>query len=161
MVPTNSCAASEIHEAASFAVKGGAETIRDFLEVANIEMAASVYTGMTGEAVALPTETTRAVEPPECRIARLFDTHHQRLYRLARRMAATAEDARDVVQETFLRAARSPGSVPDGAQPEEAWLVRVLVNVCRATDGGSVRPAPASALRRRCGRSLRAIRNDC
>ena len=128
---TNSCAASEIHAAASFPVKGGAETVRDFLEVANIEMAAGVYTGMTGEAVALPTETTRAVEPAECRIARLFDTHHQRLYRLARRMAATAEDARDLVQETFLRAARSPGSVPHGAQPEEAWLVRVLVNVCR------------------------------
>ena len=98
----------------------------------NIEMAVGVYTSMTGEAVALPTETTRAAtETPECRIARLFDTHHQRLYRLARRMAATAEDARDLVQETFLRAARSPASVPEGAQPEEAWLVRVLVNVCR------------------------------
>ena len=95
-------------------------------------MTAGVYTGMIGEAVALTTETTRAAaETAECRIARLFDAHHQRLYRLARRMAATAEDARDLVQETFLRAARSPASVPEGAQPEEAWLVRVLVNVCR------------------------------
>ena len=95
-------------------------------------MAAGVYTGMTGEAVALPTKAANATaETAECRIARLFDAHHQRLYRLARRMAATTEDARDLVQETFLRAARSPGSVPQGAQPEEAWLVRVLVNVCR------------------------------
>jgi RNA polymerase sigma-70 factor (ECF subfamily) len=46
-------------------------------------------------------------------------------------MVGTTEDARDLVQETFLRAARSPNSVPEGAQPEEAWLVRVLVNVCR------------------------------
>jgi RNA polymerase sigma-70 factor (ECF subfamily) len=95
-------------------------------------MAAGVYTDMTGEAVALPSKaTSAAAETAESRIARLFDAHHQRLYRLARRMAATAEDAHDLVQETFLRTARSPGSVPDGAQPEEAWLVRVLVNVCR------------------------------
>jgi RNA polymerase sigma-70 factor (ECF subfamily) len=116
------------------------ETDRDFLEPANTVMAAGVYTGMTGaldsaragEAVALPTKAaSAAAETAECRVARLFDAHHQRLYRLARRMAATTEDARDLVQETFLRAARSPGSVPDGAQPEEAWLVRVLINVCR------------------------------
>ena len=95
-------------------------------------MPACVYTGMTGEAVALPTKAANAAaETAECRIARLFDAHHQRLYRLARRMAPTTDDARDLVQETFLRATRSPGSVPEGAQPEEAWLVRVLVNVCR------------------------------
>ncbi len=112
--------------------KGDGETVGDFLEAANIEMAAGVYTGMTGEAVALPTKAANAAaETAECRIARLFDAHHQRLYRLARRMVSTTEDARDLVQETFLRAARSPNSVPEGAQPEEAWLVRVLVNVCR------------------------------
>ena len=106
--------------------------VGDFLEAANTVMAASVCTDMTGEAVALPTKAANAAaETAECRIARLFDAHHQRLYRLARRMAATTEDARDLVQEAFLRAARSPGSVPDGAQAEEAWLVRVLVNVCR------------------------------
>jgi RNA polymerase sigma-70 factor (ECF subfamily) len=65
------------------------------------------------------------------RLGVLFDVHHQRLYRLARRMARDADDARDLVQETFLRAARSPSAIPVGAGREEAWLVRVLVNHCR------------------------------
>lgn len=65
------------------------------------------------------------------RLARLFDTHHARLYSLARRMTASTDAARDVVQDTFLRAARSPGSIPHGPSQEEAWLVRVLVNICR------------------------------
>ena len=65
------------------------------------------------------------------RLSRLFDAHHDRLYRLARRMTDSADAARDAVQDTFLRAARSPQSVPDGMPQEEAWLVRVLVNVCR------------------------------
>ena len=65
------------------------------------------------------------------RLARLFDTHHERLFRLARRLSADREEARDLVQETFLRAARRPSSVPDGDQPGEAWLVRILVNLCR------------------------------
>lgn len=65
------------------------------------------------------------------RLARLFDAHHERLFRLARRMSSDREEARDLVQETFLRAARKPAAVPDGDQPGEAWLVRTLVNLCR------------------------------
>ena len=65
------------------------------------------------------------------RLGALFDAHQPRLFRLARRLAGSAEDARDLVQETFLRAARSPESVPDGSSHEEAWLVRVLINICR------------------------------
>ena len=65
------------------------------------------------------------------RLGSLFDAHHQRLYRLARRMAGDGETARDLVQETFLRAARSPGTIPSDPAAEEAWLVRVLVNLCR------------------------------
>jgi RNA polymerase sigma-70 factor (ECF subfamily) len=84
---------------------------------------------MTGEAtVATANHEAEAVAD---RLGTLFDAHHQRLYRLARRMARSADEARDLVQDAFLRAARAPGSVPVGASAEEAWLVRVLVNLCR------------------------------
>jgi RNA polymerase sigma-70 factor (ECF subfamily) len=65
------------------------------------------------------------------RLAALFDVHHERLYRLARRLVPNADDALDLVQETFLKAARTPASVPAGGADEEAWLVRVLVNIRR------------------------------
>jgi RNA polymerase sigma-70 factor, ECF subfamily len=65
------------------------------------------------------------------RLSALFDAHHDRLYRLARRLAPSVDDALDLLQETFLRAARSPNAVPRGATSEEAWLVRVLINVRR------------------------------
>ena len=70
-------------------------------------------------------------EDPTDRLARLFDSHHERLFRLARRLTSSREEARDLVQEAFLRAARRPGSVPRGESPEEAWLVATLVNLCR------------------------------
>jgi RNA polymerase sigma-70 factor (ECF subfamily) len=70
-------------------------------------------------------------DDPEARVAALFDAHHQRLFRLARRLARPPEDPADVVQETFLRAARAPHRVPFGPASEEAWLVRVLINVCK------------------------------
>src|ERR1700720_1200945 len=70
---------------------------------------------------------TDAVE----RLARLFDAHYDRLYRLARRLTASADDALDLVQETFLKAARFPKSIPVGTTNEEAWLVRVLINIRR------------------------------
>jgi len=68
---------------------------------------------------------------PGDRLAALFDAHHERLYRLARRLAPHADEALDLVQEAFLRAARSPGAIPAGATNEEAWLVRVLINIRR------------------------------
>ena len=72
-----------------------------------------------------------AVGNPVERLATLFDVHYDRLYRLARRLTASADDALDLVQETFLKAARSPKSIPVGAKNEEAWLVRVLINIRR------------------------------
>jgi RNA polymerase sigma-70 factor, ECF subfamily len=68
---------------------------------------------------------------PADRLLALFDSHHVRLYRLARRLVPRRDDALDLVQETFLRAARSPDAVPVGARNEEAWLVRVLINIRR------------------------------
>jgi DNA-directed RNA polymerase specialized sigma24 family protein len=65
------------------------------------------------------------------RLASLFDVHYDRLYQLARRLMPSADDALDLVQETFLKAARFPKSVPSGVTNEEAWLVRVLINTRR------------------------------
>jgi len=86
---------------------------------------------MVGEAIVMAPAADASEPPAADRLARLFDRHHARLYRLARRMVRTSDEARDVVQDTFLRAARSPRSIPDGPSHEEAWLVRVLVNICR------------------------------
>lgn len=65
------------------------------------------------------------------RLEGLFDTHNERLYRLARRLSRDPEEARDLVQEAFLRAARRPESIPEDSTGAESWLVRVLVNLCR------------------------------
>src|SRR5262245_22622008 len=85
---------------------------------------------MSGQPIVSAFPVTAEVTAAD-RIAALFTDHHQRVYRLARRLSSTADDALDLVQETFLRAARAPNSVPRGADQEEAWLVRVLVNLRR------------------------------
>ncbi len=86
---------------------------------------------MDGQAIAMPVAVDNPHEDVAGRVGALFDLHHQRLFKLARRLSRCTEDARDLVQETFLRAARSPRSIPEGASNEEAWLVRVLINICR------------------------------
>lgn len=68
---------------------------------------------------------------PSERLGDLFDAHQRRLYRLARRLCEDAEEARDLVQESFFRAARRPASIPRSEPGAEAWLVRTLVNLCR------------------------------
>ena len=86
---------------------------------------------MMGDAIvmALPTDSPRTDSAE--RLGQLFDTHYRRLYNLARRLTKSPEEARDAVQDTFLRAARSPQSIPFGPSHEEAWLVRVLINICK------------------------------
>lgn len=86
---------------------------------------------MTGQAIAMSVTAGRSTDDAAGRLGALFDAHHQRLYRLARRLCRNADDARDLVQETFLRAARNAASVPEGADHEEPWLVRVMVNIAR------------------------------
>jgi RNA polymerase sigma-70 factor (ECF subfamily) len=86
---------------------------------------------MTGQAIAMSATADPPTADAAARLGALFDQHHQRLYRLARRLSRSAEDARDLVQETFLRAARHVAKVPSGPGHEEAWLVRVLINVAR------------------------------
>jgi RNA polymerase sigma-70 factor (ECF subfamily) len=64
-------------------------------------------------------------------LTRVFDAHHERLFRLARRLSGSHDDARDLVQETFVRVARRPASLPVGHDSEQAWLIRTLVNLSR------------------------------
>ena len=68
---------------------------------------------MDGQAVAMPVAVEQPPEDLAARVGALFDLHHQRLFRIARRLSRSTEDARDLVQETFLRAARSPSLDPD------------------------------------------------
>jgi RNA polymerase sigma-70 factor (ECF subfamily) len=86
---------------------------------------------MMGDAIVMSLATSTARPDTAERLGQLFDTHQGRLYSLARRMTRSMDEARDAVQETFLRAARSPQSIPWGMPHEEAWLVRVLINICR------------------------------
>jgi RNA polymerase sigma-70 factor, ECF subfamily len=86
---------------------------------------------MMGDAIVMSLAADTAQPDAAERLGRLFDAHHGRLYSLARRMTRSADEARDAVQDTFLRAARSPQSIPDGMPHEEAWLVRVLINICK------------------------------
>jgi RNA polymerase sigma-70 factor (ECF subfamily) len=86
---------------------------------------------MTGEATVLLAATAAPRDEAAQRLGVLFDAHQERLYRLARRLCRSAEDARDLLQDTFLRAARHASRLPSDAAGEEAWLVRVMINLCR------------------------------
>ncbi len=98
---------------------------------ANIQGRLHVYEHVSGEAIGMLRAAVAPGVDDSARLERLFEIHQPRLYRLARRMSSSADEAADLVQETFLRVARRPGSLPPDSQSEEAWLVRVLVNLCR------------------------------
>src|SRR5262245_40299192 len=92
----------------------------------------AVYSGVqAGEALAVLLPADEPTRDAADRLGLLFDLHHQRLYRLARRLTRSADEARDLVQETFLRAIQAAETIPAGAPREEAWLVRVLINIGR------------------------------
>ncbi|MDA1307553.1 MAG: sigma-70 family RNA polymerase sigma factor [Acidobacteria bacterium] len=57
----------------------------------------------------------------------LVDKHSRSLYRLAYRMTGTAEDAEDVVQETFIRAYRQLSRFEARANVS-TWLYRIAFN---------------------------------
>jgi RNA polymerase sigma-70 factor, ECF subfamily len=86
---------------------------------------------LAGEALAVQLPADEVPQESAERLGLLFDLHHQRLYRLARRLTRSADEARDLVQETYLRAVQAVHTIPSGAPREEAWLVRVLINLCR------------------------------
>ena len=97
----------------------------------NNSQSSGVYAGVLGNVVEIELAGGSLEAEDASKLAELFDAHHQRLYRLARRLTSSPDDARDIVQDTFLRAARSPRSIPAGRSAQEAWLVRVLTNLCR------------------------------
>ena len=68
--------------------------------------------------------------------------HLSSLYSFARRLAANAKDAEDLVQETYLRALRNPQAFTPGTNMR-AWLFRILRNVHVSEHRKrSVRPEP-------------------
>jgi RNA polymerase sigma-70 factor (ECF subfamily) len=72
----------------------------------------------------------RSAETDEAGVT-LLAAHHLRLFRLARRLSSSHDEARDLVQDTLVRALRSKAELPLDRQEQEAWLVTVLVNLAR------------------------------
>lgn len=64
------------------------------------------------------------------RVTELVDRHSGTLYRHCYAMLRNSEDARDMVQETFLRYMRKSPALND-EQHEKAWLLTVAMNLCR------------------------------
>ena len=67
--------------------------------------------------------------PAAARIEDAFREHRSFLWGLCYRLTGNAADADDVVQETFVRALRSPPARTD--EPWRPWLVRVALNLGR------------------------------
>src|SRR5918999_54379 len=59
-------------------------------------------------------------------VARVFDDHHQSLYRYLVRFCGDADLAADAAQEAFLRLVERP---PPVGGSERAWLFTVATNV--------------------------------
>ena len=70
----------------------------------------------------------RAGEAPEARFGQLFDQTRRDLLAYALRRTDSAEDAADVVAETYLIAWRKLDSVPEGGEAR-LWLFGVARNV--------------------------------
>lgn len=59
------------------------------------------------------------------RVSRLFENHHEALYRYLVRLSGDADVAADVAQETFVRLFEQPSD----ARIERAWLFKVGTNL--------------------------------
>jgi RNA polymerase sigma-70 factor, ECF subfamily len=109
----------------------------------------------------------------------LVRRHEELVLRIVRRYAATADDARDLAQRTFLRAfeaARRAFGRAGESFPFRRWLIRVAVNLAKnhlrdearwtrlpadALRAAAAAPAPADALERaeRAARLRREVLN--
>jgi RNA polymerase sigma-70 factor (ECF subfamily) len=70
--------------------------------------------------------TASTADSPAPEAAALFRAHGRKLWALAYRLTGSAEDAEDVVQETFARLLAQP---PRAADTLPAWLARVAANL--------------------------------
>lgn len=66
---------------------------------------------------------------------RLFSRHHQRIYRFASRMCRHAQDAEDILQDTFLSAFRHAKTFRGNAR-FTTWLYTIAANACRRSRRG-------------------------
>jgi RNA polymerase sigma-70 factor (ECF subfamily) len=62
--------------------------------------------------------------PKKARFAELLLLHQQEIYRFVYRMSGDADDASDLLQETFLRAFEAFPRLPEDAN-HRAWLYRI------------------------------------
>ena len=59
----------------------------------------------------------------------LFEKYRPRVYRVCLHYTGNAEDARDIVQETFVRAFKAVGQFR-GDSALSTWLTRIAMNLC-------------------------------
>ena len=60
---------------------------------------------------------------------RLYEEHRERIYRMAYRYTRSAEDAEDVMQETFIKAFKGISSFDSGANANfPAWIFKIGIH---------------------------------
>lgn len=75
-------------------------------------------------------ELFRRLQTGESEAVRLlFERYHTRVYRVCLHYTGNAEDARDIAQETFVRAFRGIGQFR-GDSALATWLTRIAMNLC-------------------------------
>lgn len=72
----------------------------------------------------------RALSGDDTAFARLMGRHKQWAYRFVRRYVGNADDAYDVLQDTFFSAWLALGRYQTG-RPFDIWLRRIALNKCR------------------------------
>lgn len=73
----------------------------------------------------------RVLENDQSAFAILFGRHHARVFRVCLKMLGHRQDAEDMTQETFSRAAKYLERW-DSRRPFEPWLVAIAGNRCRS-----------------------------
>jgi RNA polymerase sigma-70 factor (ECF subfamily) len=83
---------------------------------------------MTGRDESAAMAAMDASRPDAAALAALVDQHAGTLYRVAYSVVRHAEDAEDVVQETYIRVLRHAGKMQEIRDPR-VWLIRIAWNL--------------------------------